>query len=183
MDLMFEIAEKYGLYIVEDAAQAHGAEYKGRKIGSLGHIVCFSFYPSKNLGAYGDAGMLVTNDQELGEKMEILREYGQKEKYKHELIGYNSRLDELQAAILRVKLKYLDAWNEKRRINAKLYNELLGDMHDLISLPIEVEGRKRVYHLYVIRTKQRKKLRNFLFVKGYQQAFIIPSQCTSNHLI
>ena len=138
MDPIIEIAEKYGLYIVEDAAQAHGAEYKRRKVGSLGHIACFSFYPSKNLGAYGDAGMLVTNDQELAEKIEMLREYGQKEKYKHELIGYNSRLDELQAAILRVKLKYLDAWNEKRRVNAKLYNELLGDMHNLINLPIEV---------------------------------------------
>ena len=166
MDPIIEIAGRYGLYIVEDAAQAHGAEYKGRKVGSLGHIACFSFYPSKNLGAYGDAGMLVTNNQELGEKMELLREYGQREKYKHELIGYNSRLDELQAAILRVKLKYLDAWNEKRRVNAKMYNELLGDMHDLISLPIEVEGRKHVYHLYVIRIKQREKLRDFLSVKG-----------------
>jgi dTDP-4-amino-4,6-dideoxygalactose transaminase len=174
MNPIIETAEKHGLYIVEDAAQAHGAEYNGRKVGSLGHIACFSFYPSKNLGAYGDAGMIVTNDPDIGDKIRMLREYGQKEKYRHELIGYNSRLDELQAAILRVKLKYLDAWNEKRRICAKLYNELLGDMHDLISLPIEVQGSKHVYHLYVIRTKQREELRHFLSVKGISTGIHYP---------
>ncbi|MCC6003881.1 MAG: DegT/DnrJ/EryC1/StrS family aminotransferase [Thermofilum sp.] len=174
MDPIMELAEEKGIYVVEDAAQAHGAEYKGRKVGSFGHIACFSFYPSKNLGAYGDAGMVVTNDQDLAEKIRMLREYGQIEKYKHLLIGYNSRLDELQAAILRVKLKYLDKWNEKRRANAKLYNELLMDLSNLIIPPSEVKGRKHVYHLYVIRTKQREELRNFLASKGISSGIHYP---------
>jgi dTDP-4-amino-4,6-dideoxygalactose transaminase len=167
MDSIMEIANRHNLWVVEDAAQAHGAEYMGgKKVGSIGHAGCFSFYPSKNLGAYGDGGMIVTNDEEVAEKVSMLREYGQKNKYHHLMLGYNSRLDEIQAAILRVKLKYLEIWNEKRRKNAKVYNDLLKDMSDLINLPVEVKGRKHVYHLYVIRAKKREELREFLSVKG-----------------
>ncbi|MGC9069268.1 MAG: DegT/DnrJ/EryC1/StrS family aminotransferase [Thermoprotei archaeon] len=173
IDPILEIAEKYGLYVVEDAAQAHGAEYKRRKVGSLGHVACFSFYPSKNLGAYGDGGMIVTNDQMLAEKVMMLREYGQKEKYRHEFIGFNSRLDEIQAAVLRVKLKHLDEWNEKRRKNAKLYNELLSEFNEII-LPIEASWAKHVYHLYVIRTKRRDALREFLAKKGISTGIHYP---------
>jgi dTDP-4-amino-4,6-dideoxygalactose transaminase len=174
MDPLLEVADKHGLYIVEDAAQAHGAEYKGRKVGSIGHVSCFSFYPSKNLGAYGDGGMVVTNDDEVAEKVRMLREYGQKNKYHHLMLGYNSRLDEIQAAILRVKLKYLDIWNEKRRKNAKLYNELLSDVSDMVHLPVEAKGRKHVYHLYVIRTSQREKLREFLSLNGISTGIHYP---------
>jgi len=174
MDSIMEIANRHNLWVVEDTAQAHGAEYMGRKVGSIGHIGCFSFYPSKNLGACGDGGMVVTNDEEVAEKVRMLREYGQRNKYHHIMLGYNSRLDEIQAAILRVKLKYLDTWNEKRRKNAKLYNELLNDMSNLINLPVDVEGRKHVYHLYVIRTKRRQELREFLSLKGISTGIHYP---------
>jgi len=160
MDPIMEIAEKYGLYVIEDACQAHGAEYKGRKVGSIGHVGCFSFYPVKNLGAYGDAGMVVTNDKELATKLKMLRNYGSPKKYYHDLVGVNSRLDEIQAAVLRVKLKYLDKWNERRRKIAKLYNELLEDTE--IITPIEKEWVKHVYHLYVIRHRERDELQRHL---------------------
>jgi len=168
MDPLLRIAEQYGLYVIEDAAQAHGAEYKCKKVGSLGHAACFSFYPSKNLGAYGDAGLIVTNDAELAEKLRMLREYGQKKKYMHEFIGFNSRLDEIQAGVLRVKLRYLDEWNEQRRKNAKIYNEFLSEtkLEDKMTLPTEKSYAKHVYHLYVIRTKDRDRLKNWLENKG-----------------
>lgn len=162
MDSIMEIAKRHNLRVVEDVAQAHGAEFAGVRVGAFGDIGCFSFYPAKNLGAYGDGGMIVTNDEAVAEKVRMLREYGQKAKYYHEIIGYNSRLDTLQAAILRVKLKYLDSWNEARRTNAKLYGELLSDMSDLINLPVTLDGRRHVFHLYVVRTKQRAALRDFL---------------------
>jgi dTDP-4-amino-4,6-dideoxygalactose transaminase len=165
MDPIMEIAEKHGLWIVEDAAQAHGAEYKTRKSGSIGHIACFSFYPSKNLGAYGDGGMVVTNDAELAEKVKLLRQYGQKSRYHHKIAGYNSRLDEIQAAILRIKLKKLDTWNKMRRNNAKVYSDLLFN-ETSVTTPVEGNDRKHVYHLYVIRSKDRDELRNFLTSKG-----------------
>jgi dTDP-4-amino-4,6-dideoxygalactose transaminase len=168
MKPILEIADKHGLYVVEDAAQAHGAEYYVKKVGSLGHISCFSFYPTKNIGAYGDGGMVLTNENELAEKIKILREYGQKRKYYHELIGLNSRLDEIQAAVLRVKLKYLEEWNNKRRMNAKLYNEVLSEMNipEIIALPIEKSYAKHVFHLYVIRCKKRTALLKFLSTRG-----------------
>ncbi|MEM2192622.1 MAG: DegT/DnrJ/EryC1/StrS family aminotransferase, partial [Candidatus Hadarchaeales archaeon] len=119
---ILEIAEKHGIAVVEDAAQAHGAEYKKRKVGSFGDCACFSFYPAKNLGAYGDGGIILTNDEEIHEKLCMLRNYGQREKNRHEFIGCNSRLDELQAAILNVKLKYLEKWNSARRRVAKEYS-------------------------------------------------------------
>jgi len=172
MDPIMEIAEKYGLYVIEDACQAHGAEYRGKKVGSIGHVACFSFYPTKNLGAYGDAGMIVTNDEELAEKLRMLRNYGSSKKYFHEFIGVNSRLNEIQSAILRVKLKYLDEWNERRRKIAKLYNELLEDS-DVIT-PIEKEWARHVYHLYVIRYKNRNKLQQHILRNGIQTQIHYP---------
>lgn len=130
----------------------------------MGDIGCFSFYPGKNLGAYGDGGMVVTNDEEIAEKIRLLRDHGRREKYEHLMIGYNYRLDALQAAILRIKLKYLDEWNEKRRKNASIYNELLKDL-DVIT-PYEEEYGKHVYHLYVVRIKKRDKVYKFLQEKG-----------------
>lgn len=160
MDPILELAEKYDLKIIEDACQAHGADYKGKKVGSIGDIGCFSFYPTKNLGAFGDAGMILTNDEEFAENLKLYRNYGQKQRYYHDFVGINSRMDEIQAAILRVKLKYLDDWNNERRKNANLYNKLL-ENSDVI-IPKEKEYTKHVYHLYVIRSKYRDKLQEYL---------------------
>ena len=124
MDPIMRFAKKYNLKIIEDAAQAHGAEYKGKKVGSIGDVACFSFYPGKNLGAYGDAGMVVTNNEEIAEKIKLLRNHGRiTKKYEHNIEGYSSRLDNLQAAILRVKLRHLNEWNKRQRINSKNYND------------------------------------------------------------
>lgn len=163
MDPILEIAKQYRLYVIEDACQAHGAEYKGKKVGSIGDVGCFSFYPTKNLGAYGDGGFVTTNNEELAEKIRLLRDYGQIKRYNHVIKGYNSRLDEIQAAILRVKLKKLDEWNESRRRNAKLYNEMLADS---VVVPIERENSKHVYHLYIIRVKHRDEMRKWLKDRG-----------------
>jgi dTDP-4-amino-4,6-dideoxygalactose transaminase len=174
MDPIIEIAEKHGLYIVEDACQAHGAEYKGKRVGSFGDVACFSFYPSKNLGAFGDGGIVVTNSEEIATKIEMLRNYGQKEKYRHVLVGYNSRLDELQAAILRVKLKYLDRWNEMRRKNARHYDELLENVSE-VKTPIEKKWAKHVYYIYVIRCENRDELRAWLNSKGVSTGIHYPT--------
>jgi len=164
MDPIMEIARKYGLVVIEDACQAHGAKYKGKRVGSLGHAAAFSFYPAKNLGAYGDGGIVVTNDQRVAESLRMLRDYGQREKYHHELLGYNHRLDTLQAAVLRVKLQHLDAWNAARRQQAQLYGELLA--HSPVVPPAEADYAESVYHLYVIRAEQRDALRAYLRDKG-----------------
>jgi dTDP-4-amino-4,6-dideoxygalactose transaminase len=164
MDAIMEIGKKYGLFIIEDAAQAHGAEYKGKKIGSFGEMGCFSFYPTKNLGGYGDGGIIITNDRKFYEKLLLLRNYGEKKKYYHIIEGTNSRLDEIQAAILRVKLKYLDLWNEERRKKAFLYKEKLRDSG--VICPIEKKDVKHIYHIFVIRTKIRNHLQRFLREKG-----------------
>jgi len=156
MDKIAKIARKYNLVVIEDACQAHGAEYGGRRVGSLGDIACFSFYPAKNLGAYGDAGMVVTDDGGLAEKMRLLGNHGCSKKYYHQREGYNYRLDAIQAAILRVKLRHLEEWTEKRRRNAKLYDELLEGSQ--VGTPIEMEYAKHVYHLYVVKVKNRDKL-------------------------
>ena len=156
MDRIIDIAKKNNLIIIEDSCQAHGAEYRGRRVGSIGDIGCFSFYPGKNLGAYGDAGMAVTDNKVLAEKMRLLRNHGYEKKYYHKIEGYNYRLDAIQAAILRVKLKHLDEWTEKRRRNAKLYNQLLKGSK--VKTPLEMEYVKHVYHLYVIRADNRDKL-------------------------
>ena len=166
MDQLMEIAQQHNLYVIEDACQAHGTEYKRRKAGSIGTVGCFSFYPTKNLGAYGDAGMVVTDDEELSNKLKMMRNYGQSKKNYHDFVGVNSRLDELQAAILRTKLPYLDLWNEKRRKLARIYNELL-EGTDAIT-PIEREYAKHVYHLYVIRHKERVRLQQYLLNQGIQ---------------
>lgn len=160
MEPIMDIAGRYGLKVVEDCCQAHGAEYKGRKVGTIGDIGCFSFYPSKNLGAYGDGGAVITDNEELANKVKILRNYGETKRYYNAIKGFNSRLDEIQAAVLRVKLKRLDEWNELRRKKANLYNELLRFAQ--VVLPVEREYAKHVYHLYVIRTKHRDRLQDWL---------------------
>ena len=151
MDAILEVAKKNNLFVIEDCAQAHGAEYRGMKV-PLGDVGCFSFYPSKNLGAFGEGGMIVTNNKELSDKLKLLRNYGQSTKYDADTLGSNSRLDEIQAAILRVKLKYLDEWNEQRRKLASKYNS---NLKEIIKTPLENPLTKHVYHLYVIRTEKR----------------------------
>lgn len=158
-----EIAEKYNLKIIEDCCQAHGAEYNNRKV-PITDIGVFSFNPSKSLGAFGDAGIIIFKDKELAEKIKKLSNHGRKKKYEHDEVGYNFRLDALQAAILRVKLKYLDDWNNKRIKNAKLYNELLENVN--VILPKKNDNVKHIYHLYVIRTKNRDKLQKYLKDNG-----------------
>jgi dTDP-4-amino-4,6-dideoxygalactose transaminase len=165
MDVIKEIASKHNLLVIEDACQAHGAEYKGRRAGSFGDAACFSFYPSKNLGAYGDGGAVVSNNSDMIEKVAKLRNYGGKEKYVHEFVGCNSRLDELQAAVLRIKLKYLDNWIKQRRNHAKKYVELLRNS-DVVMLPIEMQNAKHAYYLFVIRHAKRDELKTFLEKNG-----------------
>jgi len=159
-----EIARQYGLRVIEDCAQAHGAIYKGKRVGSLSHMGCFSFYPTKNLGAIGDGGMVVTDNSELAEKAKLLREYGWTERYISYCAGWNTRLDEVQAAILRVKLKHLDDDNSKRVHLAKVYNRELSSTS--LILPKQREKETHVYHLYVIRSQRRDELRSFLKEKG-----------------
>ena len=158
-----EIAEKHSIPVIEDACQAHGALYNSRKAGSLCDFGCFSFYPTKNLGAYGDAGAITVNDEEKAEKLRLLRNYGQKSRYEHVSFGVNSRLDEIQAAVLRVKLRKLDGWNEQRRKLSKTYSEKLGGV---VSLPLEMPGRKHIFHLFVVRSKLRNALQEHLSKAG-----------------
>jgi len=165
MDEILRIARKYNLWVIEDACQAHGAEYKDRKVGGLGDIGCFSFYPTKNLGALGDGGMVVTNKDNLAKKIAMLRNYGEEKKYFYKIKGFNSRLDPIQAAVLNVKLKYLDEWNNKRRKLAAAYTRLLYEVKE-ITLPKENPENKHVYHLFVIRTKKRDQLLEYLKKNG-----------------
>ncbi len=171
MDKILEIAHKHKLYIIEDAAQALGARYKGKMIGSLGHIGIFSFFPSKNLGCYGDGGMVVTSDDKIAERVRQLRVHGAKQKYIHQEVGINSRLDELQAAILRVKLRKLEEWTEQKRQIAALYNKLL---KDIVETPLEQEDGKHVYHLYTIKTAKRDALAEYLKSKGIAVGIYYP---------
>jgi dTDP-4-amino-4,6-dideoxygalactose transaminase len=157
MDPIMEIARKHKLLVIEDASQAHGAEYKGRRAGSIGHAGCFSFYPGKNLGAYGEAGAVVTNNAELARTMRMFRDHGQSKKYYHSIIGWNARMDGFQGAVLSVKLKHLPAWTEGRRKNAALYNQLLSGVENII-LPTEASYGKHVYHIYAIRAQNRDAL-------------------------
>jgi dTDP-4-amino-4,6-dideoxygalactose transaminase len=154
MDPILELAERKGLLVIEDAAQAHGAEYKGRAAGSVGAAGCFSFYPGKNLGAYGDGGMVVTNSDEVAEKLRLLRNWGSTVKYHHPVIGFNSRLDTIQAAVLRVKLKYLPKWNEARRQCARTYTDLLS-AESLVVTPRTMAYGTHVFHLYVVQVPRR----------------------------
>ena len=163
MDSIISIAQKHKLYVIEDACQAHGAFYKDRRVGTFGIASAFSFYPGKNLGAYGDGGAVITNDADMTEKIKKLREYGQEKKYVHTERGTNSRLDGLQAAILRVKLRHLDGWNEKRRNVAACYYDNLKDLQ--IKLPITMADRNHVYHLFVIETDNRDELLQYMSQK------------------
>jgi dTDP-4-amino-4,6-dideoxygalactose transaminase len=172
MNPILDVARQYHLRVIEDACQAHGAEYQGQKTGTFGDLACFSFYPTKNLGAYGDAGMVVTNDDEIAQKIKVLRNYGQSQKYLHDIVGVNSRLDEIQAAVLRAKLKYLDVWNDNRRKIAGWYDTFLADS-DLV-LPQEKAGSKHVYHLYVVRSEHRDQVQRSLAKNGIQTQIHYP---------
>jgi dTDP-4-amino-4,6-dideoxygalactose transaminase len=173
MNLLRRIAKKHNLKIVEDACQAHGAMQNGKKAGSMADIGCFSFYPTKNLGAYGDGGAIVTNSKEIYENCKMLRNYGQKNRYVHEIKGLNSRLDEVQAAILNLKLKHLDSFVEKRNILAALYSENLKNIKQ-IKLPKTLKNNYHSFHLYAILTENRDKLMSFLLENGIQSLIHYP---------
>jgi len=173
MDSIMEIADRYDLTVIEDACQAHGAKCEGKKVGSFGAMACFSFYPTKNLGGYGDGGMVVTDRREYDQKLRLLRCYGERKKHEHVLKGHNSRLDEIQAAMLRVKLKYLDQWNEERRRKAKIYTEKL--LPCGVICPSEKRGARHVYHLYTINTRKRDSLQAFLKKKGIETLIHYPT--------
>lgn len=172
MDSILDIAQRHGLIVIEDAAQAHRAEYKGRRVGSIGDIGCFSFYPGKNLGAYGEGGIVVTNNPEYARTMRMLRDWGQERRYHHVLKGYNYRMDGIQGAILRVKLRYLDQWTEARRAHAALYDELLIDSG--VKTPIAMPYSHHVYHIYAVRSPQRDVLQQKLNEKGIQTGIHYP---------
>lgn len=170
MDTILAVAENKGISVIEDCAQAHGALYKGKKVGSIGLMGAFSFYPTKNLGAMGDGGIIVTCDENMARKICLLRQYGWQERYISTVSGTNSRLDEIQAAILRIKLKYLDTWNKKRHELAELYGNLLSPVRK----PAELADRMHVYHLYVVATPQRKELMDYLKGRGIGTAIHYP---------
>lgn len=172
MDPILEVARHYGLTVIEDAAQAHGAEYRGRRVGSIGDLGCFSFYPSKNLGAYGEGGMVVTDNPEYADTIRILRDCGQESKYNHSMQGYNYRMDGLQGAILRVKLRHLEKWTEARRAHAARYDELLVDSG--VQTPVVMPGNRHVYHIYAVRTPQRDALQQALHAQGIQTGVHYP---------
>jgi len=166
VDALLEIARRHNLHLVEDACQAHGATYKGRKAGSLGVAGCFSFYPGKNLGCLGEGGAVVTSNPELAQRMRMLRDHGSVKKYEHSLPGYNYRLEGLQGGFLSIKLRYLDRWNARRREVAKLYHQLLSESS--LGLPVEMGWGEHVYHLYVIQADDREALRNALNAAGVE---------------
>jgi dTDP-4-amino-4,6-dideoxygalactose transaminase len=170
MDPILEIARKHHLYVIEDSAQAHGAEYKGRMAGNLGDAAAFSFYPAKNLGAYGEAGAITTNSEEIADFARKFRDHGSLEKYVHDFEGHNMRMEGFQGAILNLKLKYLKQWTDRRRKNAKLYDELFKEVGGVI-IPWQMPHTKHVYHLYVIRVKNREKLQHYLREKNIATGF------------
>lgn len=165
MDPILAIARRHGLAVVEDACQAHGAEYQGRRAGSLGDAGCFSFYPGKNLGAYGEAGGVVTNDRQLAEKIRMLRDHGQSRKYYHEMVGTNGRMDGIQGAVLSVKLRYLDAWNAARRVHAETYRRVLQGVAS-VKAPKEMQYGRHVYHVFAVRAEGRERLIEALAQSG-----------------
>ncbi|CCD99471.1 Pleiotropic regulatory protein [Bradyrhizobium sp. STM 3809] len=172
MDPLLAIARKHGLTVVEDACQAHGADYKGRRVGSIGDIGCFSFYPGKNLGAYGEGGMAVTADATALRSLRMLRDWGAERKYEHVLKGYNYRLEGIQGAVLRVKLRYLEGWTEQRRAAASRYTAMLADKG--VRVPTEAAYARHVYHIYAIRTSNREALQAQLNAKGIQTGIHYP---------
>ena len=171
MDPILDIAHRHGLTVIEDAAQAHGAEYKGRRVGSIGDLGCFSFYPGKNLGAYGEGGMVTTSNPEFNRTIRMLRDWGAEKKYHHVLKGYNYRLEGMQGAVLRVKLKYIEQWTEARRSHARRYNELLAGA---IPTPAEQPWARHVYHVYAIRHPHRDELQAALNAQGVQSGIHYP---------
>lgn len=172
---LMEIAEEHGLAVIEDCAQSIGSTYRGKKTGTIGHIGCFSFFPSKNLGCYGDGGALVTNDPALADRARMLRAHGGAVKYHHTELGVNSRLDELQAAVLRVKLPHLDSWNEGRRRVARRYDQLIDDARiPGVVTPDELEGTVPVYHQYTVRVKERDRVQKAMAELGVQTMVYYP---------
>ena len=169
---ILEIARKHKLVVIEDAAQAHGAEYNGQRAGSIGDMAIFSYYPGKNLGAYGEGGAVTTNNDDYAAKVRILRDWGQTRKYNHQFKGYNYRMEGMQGAILRVKLRRLEQWTEARRSNAQRYNELLKDSG--AETPVELKGRRHVYHQYVIRLRDRDAMHEALNAEGIPTAIHYP---------
>jgi dTDP-4-amino-4,6-dideoxygalactose transaminase len=173
LDPILHLARKHNVRVLEDCAQAHGATYHGQRVGAFGDIAAFSFYPTKNLGAYGDGGAIVTNDAQLAERVKLARQYGWRVRYESETTGLNSRLDELQAAILRVKLRHLDAWNRARRERAARYDELLPNR--TVRAPLEMPYGEHVYHLYVVQSERRDELAEFLKARGIGTAIQYPT--------
>lgn len=171
MDPILEIARRRGLLVIEDAAQAHGAHYKGRRAGSLGDLACFSFYPGKNLGAYGEGGMVLTDNPDFARTIRMLRDWGQERKYHHVLKGYNYRMEGIQGAVLRVKLRHLEAWTEARRAHAARYHELLASS---VVVPQEMPYARHVYHVYAIRARHRDNLHQELNARGIQTGIHYP---------
>ena len=172
MDPIMDIARRHGLVVIEDAAQAHGAKYKGRLVGSIGDMACFSFYPGKNLGAYGEGGAVTTGNPEYARSIRMLRDWGQDAKYHHVLRGFNYRMEAFQGAILRVKLRHLERWTEARRALAGKYNELLGDSG--VERPKEMSWARHVYHVYTLRSQDRESLRAALQEEGIQTGVHYP---------
>jgi len=165
MDPILEIARAHRLIVIEDACQAHGAEYNGRRAGSIGDAGCFSFYPGKNLGAYGEAGAVVTNNAELAQTLRMFRDHGQRKKYHHAIVGWNGRMDGFQGAVLGVKLPYLPGWTKARRENARLYDELLAGLSG-VTPPFAADYARHVYHIYAIRVRDRDVLMQKLAAQG-----------------
>lgn len=172
MDPILKIARQHSLAVIEDAAQAHGAEYKGQRCGSMGDLGCFSFYPGKNLGAYGEGGLITTNHPELARKIRMLRDWGAETKYQHVLKGFNYRMEGVQGAILRVKLRYLEGWTEARRAHAAAYDRLLSESG--LTLPTELPGNRHVYHIYAVLTSRRQELMDSLNSQGVQTGIHYP---------
>jgi dTDP-4-amino-4,6-dideoxygalactose transaminase len=172
MDPIRDVAARHGLVVIEDAAQAHAARYKGRPAGSLGDLACFSFYPSKNLGAYGEGGIVLTSRDDLAERLRLLRNWGERTKYEHLVLAFNARLQGLQGAILRVKLRHLEDWTERRRRHAARYHELLADAG--LELPIEMPYARHVYHLYTVRARDRSALQAALKAADVQTGLHYP---------
>jgi dTDP-4-amino-4,6-dideoxygalactose transaminase len=172
LDPILELAKKHHLHVIEDAAQAHGAEYKRKRVGALGRAGCFSFYPSKNLGAYGEAGAVVTNDEELAKRLRLLRDHGSTSKYAHAIVGYNFRMEEIQAAVLNVKLRHLNDWNDARRARAARYNALLSSAG--LVLPAEMDYARHVYHVYAVQSQNRDELQKRLTAAGVQTGVHYP---------
>jgi dTDP-4-amino-4,6-dideoxygalactose transaminase len=172
MDRIMAVAEQHGVPVIEDAAQAHGARYRGRRVGQFGQIACFSFYPGKNLGAYGEGGALITNDASIARRARSLRDHAQSQKYLHDEIGYNYRMDSFQGAVLSIKLKHLDEWNTARIDRARQYTELL--KNSSYKLPAHMSDSECVWHCYVIETPERDRVRSALQDGGIQSAVHYP---------